>query len=306
MLNITFLGTGSGVPTLQRNHSAIYINYGGWHALWDCGEGTQRQMLIAGKNFMAIDHIFITHWHADHWAGIIGLLQTMNFEKRKKPLYIYGPEAERFVRDILDLDYWGVGFRVIGVQVPHEGNEITKIYEDKEFEILSVPTKHTVPSVAYCFKEKDRWNVVPEKAEQMLGVRQSPLIGKLKKKGEIIHKGKLVRLEDVAVLRKGVKVVYTGDTEPCENVVKLARGADILIHDSTFTEQKEDRMHSGAKEAAEIAKKAGVRYLILTHFSRRYTDVSELEKEEKKVFKNVVCAKDFMNVYFKKDSVFFK
>ncbi|RLI99680.1 MAG: ribonuclease Z [Candidatus Aenigmatarchaeota archaeon] len=306
MLSIVFLGTGSGIPTISRNHSSIYLHYEGWHALWDCGEGTQRQLLIAGKSYMAIDHIFITHWHADHWAGIIGLLQTMNLEKRRKPLYIYGPDAERFVADILDMDYWGINFEVRAVQVPYEGSEIKKIYEGKGFDVFSIPTKHSIPSVAYCFKERDRWNVDIKKAERLYGLKQSPIVGRLKKYGEIVFKGKKIRLEDVATLRKGIKVVYTGDTEPCDNIVRLAKDADILIHDSTFTEQVEDRMHSGAKEAGEIAKKSNVRLLVLTHFSRKYTNANILEKEAKKIFPNVRAARDFMKVYFRKGEIIIK
>ena len=113
MLEIVFLGTGSGIPSKRRNHAAIWLRYEGETLLWDCGEGTQRQLLKAGINFMKIDRIFITHWHADHWAGLIGLIQTMNLEKRRKALHIYGPDAERFVGDILDLDYWGPRFRVV-------------------------------------------------------------------------------------------------------------------------------------------------------------------------------------------------
>lgn len=301
MLEIVFLGTGSGIPSRKRNHSAIWLHYDQDNMLWDCGEGTQRQILKAGINFMKIDRIFITHWHADHWAGIIGLVQTMNLENRKKPLYIYGPDAERFVSDIMDLDYWGPRFRIIAKNAPFEGEEITTLLKEKDFEILSTPVLHTVPAVAYCFKEKDRWNVDIKKAEKLYGLKQGPLIGKLKAKGTLELKGKTIKLEEVGIVKKGVKAVYSGDTKPCETLVRLAKDADVLIHDATFMEEMDNRMHTGAKEAAEVAKKAGVKQLILTHFSRRYVDIEPLKKEAKKLFDNTVIAEDFMNLKLKSE-----
>jgi len=300
MLEIVFLGTGSGIPSKRRNHAAIWLRYEGDSFLWDCGEGTQRQILQAKINFMKIDRIFITHWHADHWAGLISLIQTMNLEKRKKTLYIYGPEAERFVSDILDLDYWGPRFRVVAVNVPFEGNEITTLLKTKNYYISSTPVKHTVPAVAYCFKERDSWNVDLKNRGKKYGLRQGPLIGKLKKKGELIFKGKRIRLEDVGIIKKGNKVVYSGDTKTCDNLLKLSRDADVLIHDATFIDEKENRMHTGAKDAARMAKKAGVKKLILTHFSRRYVDVRPLEEEAKKLFENTTVAEDFMKITLKK------
>jgi len=298
MLEIVFLGTGSGIPSKRRNHAAIWLRYEGDHMLWDCGEGTQRQLLKAGLNFMKIDRIFITHWHADHWAGLIGLIQTMNLEKRKRALHIYGPDAERFVSDILDLDYWGPRFRITPMTVPSEGDEITTLLKTRDFEVLSTPVKHTVPAVAYCFKERDRVNVDLKKAAKF-GLRQGPLIGKLKMKGEIEYKGKKVNLKDVSDTNQGLKVVYSGDTKSCKNLGSIANDADVLIHDATFIEEKDNRMHTGAKEAAQIAKQANVSKLVLTHFSRRYQDMKDIEKEAKKLFKNTVIAEDFLRLELK-------
>jgi ribonuclease Z len=307
MLEIVFLGTGSGIPTPKRNPAAIYMRYESDNEhvmLFDCGEGTQRQMMKAkGVNFMRISRIFITHWHADHWAGLIGLIQTMNLEKRKKPLYIYGPEAERFVSDILDLDYWGPRFQIIAKNIPFEGQKITEIVKEKDFAIFSTPVNHSVPAVAYCLKEHDMWNVDLKKAGKY-GLKQSPLIGKLKKEGKLKVKVKgkdtVIRLKDIGKLNPGLKVVYSGDTKSCSTLTKISKKADLLIHDSTFMEEREARMHGGVKDAAQTAKKAGAKKLILTHFSRRYQDLSPLEKEAKKVFKNTVTAEDFMRIDLKR------
>lgn len=296
MIELVFLGTGSGVPSIKRNHASIWLRHEQTNMLFDCGEGTQLQIVKAKLNFMKIDAIFITHWHADHWAGLIGLIQTMNMEGRERPLYIYGPEADRFVRDILDLGYWSVGFEVIPKEVPYEGDDITSVLKTETFEITTIPVEHSVPAVAYSFKVNDRWNVDIKKAEKLYGLKQSPAIGKLKKNGEVVFKGKKITLKDVGYVKEGTKVTYSGDTSPCDNVVKLAADADILIHDTTFSEEIDDRRHSGAREAAEIAKKSKAKKLVMTHFSRRYNDLSELEGIAKKVFRNSVAAKDFMTL----------
>jgi ribonuclease Z len=300
MLEIVFLGTGSGIPSKKRNPAAIWLQYESECMLWDCGEGTQRQLMNAGLNFMKIGKIFISHWHADHWAGLIGLMQTLNLEKRKKPLWIYGPEAERFVGDILDLDYWGPRFRIIPKNVPFEGSEVSTVLKEGKFKILSIPVEHTVPSVAYAFQENDSWNVDIKKAEQLYGLKQGPLVGKLKDKGSLVFKGKTISLEEVGILKPGIKLAYSGDTRPCKNLITLSKDADLLICDATFAEEMKTKMHSGAKEAGQLAKKAGVKQLALTHFSRRYQDVRELEKEAKKAFPNTIVAEDFMRIKLKK------
>ncbi|MBU0530162.1 MAG: ribonuclease Z [Candidatus Aenigmatarchaeota archaeon] len=298
MIELVFLGTGSAIPTKRRNTSAIWLRYEGESFLWDCGEGTQKQLMTAKLNFMKISRIFITHWHADHWAGLLGLMQTMSLEKRKQPLYIYGPEAERFVGDLLDLDYWGPSFKVIPKKVPYEGKDETVIYETPQFYISSTPVNHTVPAVGYAIKVKDVWNVDIKKANKY-GLKQGPLVGKLKEKGEIEFKGKTITMKDVGVMKRGEKLVYSGDTRKCDALISLAKDADVLIHDSTFLENREDRMHTGVKEAVEAAKKSNSKMLVLTHFSRRYTDLKPLEKEAKSLFKNTRIAEDFMRMKIK-------
>jgi ribonuclease Z len=307
MIVVTFLGTVSGIPSRERNHPAIALEYFYYKKdtlLFDCGEGTQKRLMKAGISFMDVSKIFITHWHADHFAGLIPLLQTMNLEKRKSELTIFGPEASKFVQGILNLGYFGVRFPVKAVDVPFEGKEITKVYETKVYEVLSIPVLHTVPSVAFAFKEKDVWRIDEKKLKE-LGLRRGKWLKELKEKGEVIYNGKKIKIEDVASLQKGLKVVYSGDTKPCENLVELAKDADLLIHDATFLEEDEDmqKYHSSVKDAAKIAKKANVKRLILTHISRRYQkeDVERLVKEAKEVFDNVEVAYDLMKVALKRD-----
>lgn len=301
MIIVTFLGTVSGIPSKERNHPSISIEYFGEKKdtiLFDCGEGTQLQLMKANISFMKIDKIFITHWHADHFAGLIPLLQTMNLEKRKKELKIFGPEAEKFVPTILKLGYFGCRFPVKAVNVPLEGDEIRLIDESKEYEIYSIPVLHTIPSVAYCFKEKDRWKIDEKKLKE-LGLKRGYWLRKLKEKGEVNYKGKKIRIEDVGIIKKGLKIVYSGDTKPCDNMVKISADADLLIHDATFLEEQEGKAHTDVKQAAKIAKKANVKQLVLTHISRRYTNSKELEDEAKKVFENTKIAYDFMRIELK-------
>ncbi|NOX72027.1 MAG: ribonuclease Z [Candidatus Micrarchaeota archaeon] len=305
MLEIVMLGTGAGIPTRDRNHPAMWLHYGEENMLWDCGEGTQRQMMLAGVNLMKIDNIFITHWHADHWAGLISLFQTMNFEGRKRPLYIHAPEAERFVKDILDLGYWGLGFEIISMPVQFEENKETVVYESNDFLVTSIPVKHSVPAVAYAFREKDRWNVDIKKAERLYGLKEGRLVGKLKREGSITLKNKVITLEDVGVLRQGINVIYSGDTMSCKNLATLSKNADLLITDATFIENMEDRMHMTIKDAIELAENANAKMAVLTHFSRRHPHNSEIKEEAAKYARNidVMVAKDLMRIEFRKGSL---
>lgn len=305
MIIVTFLGTVSGIPSKTRNHPAIVLEYfgkGKETILFDCGEGTQKQFMLAGISFMEVDKIFITHWHADHFSGLLPLLQTMNLEKRSRELKVFGPEAERFISNILDLGYFGLRFPIKAVNVNFSGSTIQKIDEKEDYEILSIPVLHTVPSVAYCFKEKDKWSINLEKLKK-LGLKRGRWLKRIKKLGEITYRGRKIRIEEIADRKKGFKIVYSGDTKPCENILKISQDADLLIHDATFLEEEEGKAHSDVKQAARIAKKAGVKCLVLTHISRRYTDTKELEEEARKIFPNTYVAHDFMKVIMKKGSV---
>jgi len=305
MIEVTFLGTVSGIPSLKRNHPAIVLEYSSDERetiLFDCGEGTQKQFMKSGISFMRIDKIFITHWHADHFAGLIPMIQTMNMERRKRPLKIFGPEAEKFVSNIIDLGYFGLRFPVEAINVPFGGDDSTLIDETEEYEIRSIPVHHTVPAVAYMFKEKDKWTIDTKKLEKMK-LKRGKWLKELKAKGVATYRKKKIKIEDIADTKPGLKVVYTGDTKPCKTVVKISKGADLLIHDATFLEEAEGRAHADVKQAAKSAKQAKVDKLILTHMSRRYAtkeDIQKMEDTAKKIFPNTKAAFDFMKVKLKK------
>ena len=297
-LEITFLGTTAGIPTKWRNHASLYIRYQSENEfcmLFDCGEGTQKQIFSAGLNFMRIDNIFITHWHADHFAGLLGLLETMNLEGRKKPLNIYGPEACNFVEGLLDLGYAKKGFEVNAIDVNFDGTEITTVFDNSEFCVQSAPMKHGIPAVAYAFVEKDRVKIDSEKAGALGLPKKGPVFGNIKKHGSADFRGKKIMLEDIAKIEKGKKAVYSGDTMPNSNMIKLAEGADFLMHDATFFDEEDARKHANLGEVMKIAEKANAKQIILTHISRRYQDVEEMKKKIEK-YDNVKIAKDFMKV----------
>ncbi len=297
---ITFLGTTAMIPTPKRNHPGIYIRYASANEkcfLFDCGEATQRQIINYGLNFMRIDRIFITHWHVDHFGGLLGLVSSMTIENRKKPLYIYAPEAEKFVPQLLSVGYASKGFKVIPVDVPFEGNEKTVLFEDDDLKVESIPVKHGIPAVGYSISEKDRVKIDRKKIEKFDLPQKSPLFKKLKKLGEITYKGIKIKLDDVSYVEKGKKISYSGDTRPCQNMVKLSKDSDVLIHESTYFEEFE-RYHTSFEQALKIAEDANVKKLILTHISRRYQSEKELRKiiSSHKTSFDVILARDGMKI----------
>lgn len=298
MLRIIFLGTGGSLPTRNRNPSAVLVNRKGELILFDCGEGTQQQMMRAKTGMMSLSSIFISHFHADHFLGIPGLIQTMSFMGRKEPLTIYGPEnTKEFTELFKALGYFNLKYEIRGVQLkPGE------IVDKGEYVIQALETDHSIPSFGYALIEKPRPGRFNREKAIELGISPGPLFSKLQRGNSIEIDGKMIRPEDVmGVSRSGRTIVYSGDTRPCESVLEASRGADLLIHDGSFADEMadwaEESKHSTAGEVAALAKEAGVRKLILTHISSRYTDDSEpVLSDSKKIFENVIIAEDLMEV----------
>lgn len=302
-IEAVFLGTTASIPTADRNHPSIYLSYVGKEErsfLFDCGEATQRQIFKSGLNFMKIDHIFITHWHADHYAGLFGILETMSLEKRKDPLHVHGPEASKFATILSNLGYAAKGFRVIPDDVDYLSHKPEKIFDDNECEIWAAPVKHGIPAVAYALKEKDRIRIEPQKAEKLGLPKEGMIYKKLKEHGEADFHGKKIHVEDVSTIQPGKKIVYSGDTQPCKSLIELSEKADVLIMDCTYFEEMEERHHTNLRQAIEIAEQADVKKIVLTHISRRYPSHHELEKMAKEAGGRsdieIMVAKDFMKV----------
>ncbi|HLC51053.1 MAG TPA: ribonuclease Z [archaeon] len=291
-IEIFFLGTTAGIPSPERGQAAVLMRYGGDTFLFDCGENAQVQMERCGVSPLKIKSIFISHWHADHFAGLLPLIETLHMMKRTEPLEIYGPEAERFVDALMELSYWGVGFKLTAKGCGEK--EIEKIVDSSRYEIFAIKTKHNVPSCGYGLKEKDHWKINPRLAKRH-GLSNKQM-GEIKKEGKIRIGNRTIKLEDVAYLRKGRKVVYSGDTLIQKSLFEFSKDADLLIHDSTFAVPMEKRYHSSSAEVAKMAKKYKINKLILTHISRRNPKDSEILKPAKKYFKNCTVAKDLMRV----------
>jgi ribonuclease Z len=298
MLSVTFLGTGAACPTIERNVSGLAVQREGETLLFDCGEGTQRQMMRYGVGFTFAE-VFFTHFHADHMLGIIGLLRTMGLQDRSAPVTLYGPAgAERILTAAMHLGVERNKFPV-AVQEVRAGDCLRRA----DYDIVVFETEHRADTVGYALAEHQRLGRFhPERARD-LGVPEGPLWGEL-------HRGRSVRLDDGRVVapedlvgppRRGRTVVYSGDTRPHLALIEASRGADLLIHEATFGGDEAERAvetgHSTASEAARVAVEAGVRRLVLTHISPRYTrDAPELLAEARAVFPDTQIARDGMVV----------
>lgn len=298
MLRIIFLGTGGSLPTRNRNPSAVMVNREGELILFDCGEGTQQQMMRAKTGMMSLSSIFVSHFHADHFLGIPGLIQTMSFMGRKDPLLIYGPErTKEFTELFKALGYFNLKYEVKGIQL-----KPGDIVDKEKYVIKALKTEHSISSLGYALIENPRPGRFNRDRAIELGIPPGPLFAKLQKGNPVEVNGKLVKSEDVmGALRPGRTIVYSGDTRPCEPILEASRDADVLIHDGSFADEMADwaaeSKHSTAGEVAALAKEAGVRKLILTHISSRYTDDAEpLLTDSTKIFENVIIAEDLMEI----------
>ncbi|MDY6770480.1 MAG: ribonuclease Z [Candidatus Nanohaloarchaea archaeon] len=289
MIEFYTLGTSSAVPTSRRDLSANFLNFQGEKMLFDCGEGAQKTIMRQRLGLMDIDKVFITHWHADHFSGLLGLVQTMGMEGRDRPLYIYGPEGtEEFTQRLLELGYFDRRYEIF-VDDMEPGDRVA----DDDYEVRAFATDHGVPSVGFVFEEDAKRKASHARMEE-LGLEPSPKIGRLKDGETVEVDGRTIEPDDVIEEMPGRKIVYTGDTEYTESVVKAAADADLLVHDATFSQELVDEGrygHTSARQAAEVAKAAGVERLVLTHFSRRFdTDTQKLVDEAQEVFGNVEAA----------------
>ena len=298
MLRVTFLGTGGSLPTPERNPSAIIVNREGELMLFDCGEGTQQQMMRAKTGMKALSSIFITHFHADHILGIPGLIQTMSFHGRTEPLKIYGPHwVHEFAKILSALGYYKLRFEIDAIDL-NPGDIIKR----DDYSIMALKTEHSIPSLGYALIENERIGKFNRQKAIDLGVQPGPLFSKLHRGESIEVDGKTIHSADVVGDgRPGRKIVYTGDTRPCKAILEASKDADLLIHDSTLASDQQEwaieSMHSTAQEAAALAKEANVLRLVLTHISSRYSDdATQLFEEAKDIFENVVVAEDMMEL----------
>lgn len=295
-MEITFLGTSSAVHSYTRSHPSIAIKAFGETMLFDCGEGTQRQLIYAKISPMKISKIFITHYHGDHILGMPGLLQSMNFRGRETKLTIYGPKGLDNLRQAIS----NLGFP--DFDFPLEWIEIDSgtVIENEEYIIKAQRVKHNTLTLAYSVEELKKPRFLRQKAID-LDVPVGPKFGKLHSGESVEVNGEIIKPEQVlGPPRKGHKITYSGDTMPCEEIINFAKDSTILIHESTYKAEDKDKAdlhaHSTSVDAANIALNSNSKELILTHISTRYTEVDDLLKEAQEIFKNTKIAKDLMKL----------
>ena len=282
----------------KRNHPSIALKAFGDIFLFDCGEGTQKQLLFTTVSPMKISKIFITHYHGDHILGLPGLLQSMSLNGRENELTIYGPRGLDKIRDAI----YSLGY--CAIEYPIEFIEIDDgiVEETEEYIIRAQSVRHNVPALAYSIEEKKKPRFLREKAIE-LGVPVGPAFGKLHNGEEVEVNGKIIKPEQVlGPPRKGIKITYSGDTRPCEEMIMLAKDSTLLIHESTFIQQEaqnaEDYGHSTAYDAAFVARESNSKELVITHISTRYGEdyAKIMLNEAKEVFENTQLAEDFMEI----------
>jgi len=286
-LDVLFVGTAGSAPSARRGLPATLVRRGGDRLLFDCGEGTQRQ-LVRSTGLVELEEVFITHFHADHVLGLPGMLKTFALRQRERPLKVYGPTGLRAL--------FGALKPIVGrVTFPVELYELepNDELERDGYRIAAYATDHGVGALGYALVEDPRPGVFDPARARELGVTPGPDFGRLQE-GEAV--GDVSPEQVMGEPRRGRRVVLAGDTAPCEMTRLVAFEADLLVHEATFLDEEADRAaetrHSTARQAAELAAAAGVTMLALTHISPRY-GAKEVRDEARAVFENTVVPRDF-------------
>ncbi len=289
-IKLTFLGTSDAIPSAERNHTSILLEYKNENILIDCGEGTQRQFRKAELNPNKTTRILITHWHGDHILGIPGLLQTLSFSGYNKTLFIYGPKGTKeFMKNMLNTFVFQEKLKMNVEEV--DG----KFFETEDFYLESEKMSHGTPCNAYSFVKKGTIRIDKKKLEKTK--IQGPILKQLKEGKDIVFNGKKYRAKDLTYSEEGKKVSFVFDTSFNEKIIPFVRDSDLLICESTFGEDLKDKAkeykHLSARQTAEIAKKSKSKKLILTHISQRYSkNPKKILDTAKKIFKNSISAND--------------
>ncbi|HEV7459280.1 MAG TPA: ribonuclease Z [Solirubrobacteraceae bacterium] len=287
-LDVFFAGTGGSVPTARRGMPALLVRRGGDRLLFDCGEGTQRQ-LVRSVGLPEVDEVLITHFHADHWLGLPGMLKTFDLRGRERPLTVRGPRGLGDLMKIMQRAVYGRLRYELAIEEMDPGDEVHR----DGYTLAAVGVEHRIPAVAWVLWEDERPGEFDAAQAESLGVAPGPDFGRLQR-GETV--GGVGPDQVVGPPRAGRKLLVSGDTAPCESVRVAAHGADVLVHEATFTEEERERAaqtgHSTAGDAAALARDAEVRLLALTHVSTRYGG-REIRDEARAVFERTVVPRDF-------------
>jgi ribonuclease Z len=294
-MQLVFLGTTCMTPTKERNHIATLLLYEKEGILIDCGEGTQRQLKLADVKLTKVTKILISHWHGDHVLGLPGLMQSLGASDYNRTLDVYGPVGTTERVNAMLKPY--VFYNKIDFKV-HECEEGIFVDEEK-YQLEARRLEHGIQTLGFSFIEKDR-RKINLAVTKKVGIPEGPLLGKLQDGKSVTFKGKNITPEEATYAVKGKKISFISDTVLCKGCYDLARNADVLVCEAAYTSALEEKAaeyrHMTAKQAGLIASQSNIGRLILTHFSARYKDTSELEEDAKQVFQNVSCAFDLMKV----------
>jgi ribonuclease Z len=286
-LDVFFAGTAGSVPSARRGLPALLVRHGGDRLLFDCGEGTQRQ-LVRSIGLPEIDDVFITHYHVDHWLGLPGMLKTFDLRGRERPLHVHGPPGLRDVMKLLRPVYGRLSYELELVEL-EPGQAVGR----DDYSVAAFGVEHRVAAYGYALWEEARPGRFDAELAERLGVRPGPDFGRLQD-GETVDG--VAPDQVLGPPRPGRKIVVSGDTAPCQALGLAAHEADLLVHEATFADDEADRArltaHSTASQAAALARDASVRLLALTHLSTRYGG-RELRDEARAVFPNTVVPHDF-------------
>jgi ribonuclease Z len=286
-LSLFFAGTAGSVPSARRGLPALLVRAGGDRLLFDCGEGTQQQ-LLRSIGLPEIDAIFFTHYHLDHWLGLLGMVKTFDLRARERPLALHGPPGLRPLIEAMRPVIGRTGYPLDVIELePHA--EVRR----GGYVVAAFPVDHRVPAYGYAFAEDDRPGRFDAAAARALGVAEGPDFGRLQR-GEQV--GGVRPEQVVGPVRRGRRIVISGDTRPCQTIEVYAHGADLLVHEATFLDDERERAretaHATARQAAELASDASVRLLALTHLSTRYF-AREVRDEARAIFRATVVPRDF-------------
>jgi len=297
-MQLTFLGTSCMVPTKERNVAGLFLSYKDEGILFDCGEGTQRQMNITGINRNKVTKILVSHWHGDHVSGLVGLIQTLGNSESPVKIDLFGPKGTKeYVSHLQRMCVFDTKIDLRVHELDPKGLE--RFFETKDYALECAYLDHTTPTLGYSFIEKDRRriNVAYLRSQD---IPDGPHLQKLTDGKNITFKGKKIDVDKATYEVQGKKVTVISDTVLCNNCVVLAEEADVVVCESAYASNLSDKArkykHMTAREAGMVANQANAKKLVLTHFSQRYKNTMECEDDARNVFDNVVCAEDFMKI----------
>jgi len=293
------LGTSSQVPTRERSHNAYLLRWDGEDFLLDPGEGTQRQLTLAGVAAGSVRHICITHFHGDHCLGLAGIEQRLSLEESGHPVHLYYPESgQTYVERLCAAAIYRRKAEIIRHPISEASDGMMELFRTEEYVLKAYSLNHSVPTVGFRLEELEGIRFIPEKLDSARIT--GPMVGELRRKGHIRTEGGIVYLEEVSVPRPGSVFAFVMDSRPCPGAVALAKDADLLVMEATYTSEHQELadlyLHSTAADAADTASKAGAHRLALTHFSQRYSNADQHLQDARRVFTNVIVLNDLDHI----------